>query len=76
MKKSKNKRPSQTRHHRESVAAKRKARAFYRMRRQCGADVLPGDEAEALRPWRGCDVAMAAIVATALASWIAVQLFS
>ena len=47
----KRKRPSRTRRHRESVARKRRAMAFYRMRRDAG--VLRPDEAEALRPWLG-----------------------
>lgn len=72
--KGRGKKPSRTRRHRESVAAKRRARAFYRMR--SGADALPPDEAEALRPWRGCGVALSAIAATAVIGWIAAKLFS
>ena len=71
MKRHKSKKPSKTRRHRESVAAKRKARAFYRMRN----DVLPPDEAEALYPWRGCGVVLFIIVATAIIGWIAAKVF-
>lgn len=45
---------------------KARARAFYRKRRDCGRDVLPADEAEAMRPWAGCAYALllfAAVVA-------------
>lgn len=68
------KRPSRTRRHRESVAAKRRARAFYRMRRDAG--VLRPDEAEALRPWLGCGVAVLVIASVAAVGWIAAKLFS
>lgn len=68
------KKPSRTRRHRESVAAKRRARAFYRMRRDAG--VLRPDEAEALRPWLGCGVAVLVIASVAVAGWIAARLFS
>lgn len=63
------KRPSRTRRHRESVAAKRRARAFWRMRR--------GYEAETVRPWRrrGLFVLLAA-VAAAVIGWVATELFS
>ena len=74
MKRRKSKKPSQTRRHRESVAAKRRARAFYRMRRDAG-DLRP-DEAEALRPWLGCGVAVLVIASVAVAGWIAARLFS
>lgn len=40
----------------------RKARDFYRMRTR---DVLPPDEAEATRPWRGCGFALLAFLAAA-----------
>ena len=79
MKRRPGKKPSQTRRHRESVAAKRRARAFYRMR-SCGAGVLPPDEAEALRPWRGCGFfalfVLAAAAAIAVAGRIAAKVFS
>lgn len=70
------KKPSKTRRHRESVAAKRRARAFYRTRRGYGADVLPPDEAEAMRPWAGCGYALFAVVAVAVIGWAAAQIFS
>ena len=70
----KHKRPSRTRRHRESVAAKRRARAFYRLRRDAGA--LRPDEAEALRPWLGCGVAVLVIASVAVAGWLAARLFS
>lgn len=70
----KHKRPSRTRRHRESVARKRRARAFYRMRRDAG--VLRPDEAEALRPWLGCGVAVLVIASVAAVGWIAAKLFS
>ena len=70
----KHRRPSRTRRHRKSVAAKRRARAFYRMRRDAGA--LRPDEAEALRPWLGCGVAVLVIASVAVAGWIAAMLFS
>lgn len=70
----KNKKPSRTRRHRESVARKRRARAFYRMRRDAG--VLRPDEAEALRPWLGCGVAVLVIASVAAVGWIAAKLFS
>ena len=76
MKRRKSKKPSQTRRHRESVAAKRKARAFYRMRNSYGDDVLDRDEAEGLAPWRGCEVVLLAVAASALVGWIAVNFFS
>lgn len=56
----------------------RKSRAFYRRRRAAGkfgADVLPPGEAEAMRPWRGCGVALLAVAATAVVGWIAAELF-
>ena len=68
--------PSRTRRHRESVAAKRRARAFYKARRSYGADVLDREEAESLAPWRGCGVVLAMVVAFALVGWIATKLFS
>ena len=70
----KRRKPSRTRRHRESVAAKRRARAFYRMRRDAG--VLRPDEAEALRPWLGCGVAVLVIASVAAVGWIAAKLFS
>ena len=70
------KRPSQTWRHRESVAAKRKARAFYRRRHGYGRDALPKDEAESLAPWRGAEAVLMVVVATAVVGWIATQLFS
>lgn len=71
------KRPSQTRRRRESAAAKRKARAFYRQRRHgYGRDALPKDEAEGLAPWRGAEVVLMVVVATAVAGWVATRLFS
>jgi hypothetical protein len=76
VRKRKAKKPSQTRRHRESVAAKRRARAFYRQRRSYGADVLDREEAEGLAPWRGCGVVLAVVVASALVGWMATKLFS
>ena len=76
MRKGRKKKPSQTRRHRESVAAKRRARAFYRQRRSCGDDVLDREEAEGLAPWRGCGVVLAVVVAAAVIGWIATELFS
>lgn len=70
------KRPSQTRRRRESAAAKRKARAFYRQRRGYGGDALPKDEAESLAPWRGAEVVLMVVVAAAVVGWIATRLFS
>lgn len=70
----KHKRPSRTRRHRESVAAKRRARAFYRMRRDAGE--LRPDEAEALRPWLGCGVAVLVIASVAAVGWLAAKVFS
>lgn len=70
----KHKKPSRTRRHRESVARKRRARAFYRMRRDAG--MLRPDEAEALRPWLGCGVAVLVIASVAAVGWIAAKLFS
>ena len=71
------KKPSQTGRRRESAAAKRKARAFYRQRhRSCGGDVLPKDEAEGLAPWRGAEVVLMVVAATAVIGWIAAQMFS
>lgn len=70
------KRPSQTRRRRESAAAKRKARAFYRQRHGYGRDALPEDEAEGLAPWRGAEVVLMVVVATAVVGWIATRLFS
>ena len=70
----KHKRPSRTRRHRESVARKRRARAFYRMRRDAG-EPRP-DEAEALRPWLGCGVAVLVIASVAVIGWIAAKIFS
>ena len=70
------KKPSRTRRHRDAVAAKRKARAFYRMRKSYGADVLPADEAEAMAPWRGCGPAMAFIAVVAAVLWIASALLA
>lgn len=73
----KRKKPSRTRRHRESVAAKRRARAFYRMRSgyEEAAALLPPDEAEAMRPWRGCGFALLAFLAAAAlgccAAWFA-----
>ena len=60
---------------RRRKAAGRKARAFYGMRRH-GADVLPPDEAEALRPWRGCGPALLVAVSVAVAGWAAAKVFS
>lgn len=55
-------------------ARKARARAFYKRRRGCGHDVLPADEAEAMRPWRGCASALLALLAVAAvgccAAWI------
>ena len=62
--KKRRKKPSETRRRRESAAAKRRAREFYRLRNGCGADALPPDEAEAMRP-RGCGFALLAILAVA-----------
>ena len=76
MKRRKPKKPSQTRRHRESVAAKRRARAFYKARRSYGADVLDREEAEGLAPWRGCGVVLAVMVAFTVIGWIATKLFS
>ena len=70
------KRPSQTRRRRESAAARRKARAFYRQRHGYGGDALPKDEAEGLAPWRGAEVVLVVVVATAVVGWIATRLFS
>lgn len=66
MKRRRPKKPSQTRRHRESVAAKRKARAFYRLRNGYGGDTLVREEAESLRSWRGCGVVVAVLVGLAL----------
>ena len=74
MKRRKAKKPSQTRRHRESVAAKRKARAFYRLRNGYGGDTLGQEEAESLRSWRGCGVVVAVLVGFVLAGW-AIKLF-
>ena len=71
------KKPSQTGRRRESAAAKRKARAFYRQRhRGYGGDVLPKDEAGGLAPWRGAEVVLMVVAATAVIGWIAAQMFS
>ena len=70
----KRKRPSRTRRHRESVARKRRARAFYRMRRD--SRELRPDEAEALRPWLGCGVAVLVIASVAVAGWLTARIFS
>ena len=75
MKRHRGGKPSRTRRHRESVAAKRRARAFYKMRGG-GVATLPRDEAEALRPWRGCGVAVLVMALVAAAGWIAARLFS
>lgn len=72
MKRRKPKKPSQTRRHRESVAAKRRARAFYRLRNN--DDVLEQEEAEGLRSWRGCGIVVAVLVGFVLAGW-ALKLF-
>lgn len=40
----------------------RKSRDFYGMRTR---DVLPRDEAEAMRPWRGCGFALLVLFAVA-----------
>ena len=70
------KKPSQTRRHRESVAAKRRARAFYKARKaNCGGDVLDREEAEGLAPWRGCGVVLFALVSIALFGWAVVKTF-
>lgn len=74
MKKCRKQKPSRTRRHRESVAAKRKARAFYKMRNGDAA-LPPDDEAEALFPWRGSGVVMLVIVAAAVIGWIVEKLF-
>ena len=70
----KRRKPSRTRRHRESVARKRRARAFYRLRRDAG--MLRPDEAEALRPWLGCGVAVLVIASVAVAGWLATRIFS
>ena len=54
---------------------RRKAKEFYLLRTRKGSpeaflDVLPPDEAEALRPWRGCGAALLAIAAAAAAGWL------
>lgn len=72
MRRRKAKKPSQTRRHRESVAAKRRARAFYRLRNN--DDVLEQDEAEGLRSWRGCGVVVAVLAGFVLVGW-ALRLF-
>ena len=72
MKRRKPKKPSQTRRHRESVAAKRKARAFYRLRNS--DNVLEQEEAEGLRSWRGCGIVVAVLVGFVLVGW-ALKLF-
>lgn len=59
---------------------KKKARAFYRKRaaakaEKAAGDALPRDEAEALRPWRGCGLVMAALAALALAGWTLSRFF-
>ena len=74
MKRRKPKKPSQTRRHRESVAAKRRARAFYRLRTGYGGDVLEQEEAVSLRSWRGCGVVVAVLMGLALMGW-ALRLF-
>ena len=66
--------PSRTRRHRESVAAKRRARAFYRLRNGYGADALEQEEAVSLRSWRGCGVVVAVLMGLALVGW-ALRLF-
>lgn len=74
MKRRKPKKPSQTRRHRESVAAKRRARAFYRLRNGYGGDALNQEEAESLRSWRGCGIVVAVLVGFVLVGW-ALKLF-
>ena len=74
MKRRKAKKPSQTRRHRESVASKRRARAFYRMRNSYGGDALNQEEAEGLRSWRGCGIVVAVMAGLALVGW-AIKLF-
>ena len=74
MKRRKAKKPSQTRRHRESVASKRRARAFYRMRNSYGDDALNQEEAEGLRSWRGCGIVVAVMAGLALVGW-AIKLF-
>lgn len=69
MKRRRPKKPSQTRRHRESVASKRKARAFYRLRNGYGGDTLVREEAESLRSWRGCGVVVAVMVGLTLVGW-------
>lgn len=74
MKRRKAKKPSQTRRHRESVASKRRARAFYRLRNGYGGDALVREEAEGLRSWRGCGVVVAVLTGFVLLGW-ALKLF-
>ena len=74
MKRRRPKKPSQTRRHRESVAAKRRARAFYRLRNGYGGDALEQAEAEGLRSWRGCGVVVAVLTGFVLLGW-ALKLF-
>ena len=74
MKRRRPKKPSQTRRHRESVAAKRRARAFYRLQTGYGDDTLGQEEAEGLRSWRGCGIVVAVLAGLALAGW-ALKLF-
>lgn len=75
MRKDKKKKPSQTRRHRESVAAKRRARAFYKTRKASyGDDVLDWEEALSLAPWRGCVILLAAM-AVAIIGWTVINLF-
>lgn len=52
---------------RRKLARGRKARArvFYKRRRGRGHDVLPADEAEAMRPWAGCASALLLFLAAA-----------
>ena len=69
------KRPSRTRRHRESVAAKRRARAFWRMReqyrRETEREFAPPPMPEWMR--RGCVAVAGGLVG--LAAYLVVKLF-
>ena len=69
----KRKKPSKTRRHRESVAAKRKARAFYRLR-SCGADVTAPNETAGGLSRRIALLAARTAIAAVVGSAVAVNL--